>query len=551
MSKHYSIEELTRMAQAIIGPSKPRQPMLFEDTEAANDEPRDVPFTNIQHGCAAARQLTETAADHGYDQWIAFAQLMSRIKNGRQLFHQVSSAYPNYDYEEADRKFDEARHRMKPPTCRRLNEVTGGAACGGCAFFATLHSPMALPHLPEAVVEVMSQHAVVVNPPLFAHVGTGDRYTDKAFEQKFSHLSPKSKITTLFVKSKSAGKVERIAYRPGQPTGVLVENGHRVLNIWRDTGIKPVHGNYGTIYQHLINLFPEPIEREHVIDYLSHLVQKPGMKIKHVVLIIGGQGIGKSAIGLLVKRMLGDQNILEVGPSEAEGRFKARWGNKQVLIFEELMADDRLKFYNDLKEWITQETVSVEEKYIPAYEAATPRGFLAFSNEQVPTRLAADDRRFFVVRSEMTPLSSAYYDELFEAINGTEAAAFKDHLLNRDISGFRPDARPPMTDAKADLIADTRAPIETKIEGLIEAAHGWMAKDLITLDAVRRSAHEYGERKPSPAAVGAAMRSLGHKQYPVQVRLQDGTRPRLWIIRNHEKWLKADPDNIREEMSRR
>ena len=550
MSKHYSIEDLIRIAETIIGPPKPRQLTLFSTTEGVTDELQEVPFTNIQRGCGAARILTETAAHHVYDQWIAFTQLLSRIKDGRQLFHQISSAYPDYDYAEADRKFDEAKYKMKPPTCRRLEEVTGGQACRKCAFYGTVHSPMALPHLPEAAVEMMSEHVAVVNPPLFVNVETGERYTDKAFEQKFSHLSSKSRITTLFVKSKWAGKVERLAYWPGQPTGLLVKNNQRVLNTWRDTGIEPVYGNYGTIYQHLINLFPDPVEREHVIDYLAHLVQKPGVKIKHVILIIGGQGIGKSAIGSLLIRLVGHDNAIEVGPSEAEGRFRARWGNRQVLIFEELMADDRLKFYNDLKEWITQEDVTVEEKHIQAYNAATPRGFLAFSNEQIPTRLAADDRRFFVVRSEMTPQPSAYYDELFEAINGPEAAAFKDHLLNRDISGFRPDARPPMTAAKADLIADTRAPIETRIEGLIESEKGVFAKDLVTLDAVGFAAHEYGERKPSHAAVGSALRSLGHKPYPVQVRLNDGTRPRLWVIRNHEKWLQAGPDEIREEMGR-
>lgn len=550
MSKHYSIEDLIRITETIIGPVKPRQLTLFNETEGVTDEPHEVTFTNIQHGCRAARILTETAANHVYDQWLALAQLFSRIKDGRQLFHQVSSTYANYDYVEADRKFDEAKYNMEPPTCRRLEEVTGGEACLKCAFNGAVHSPMALTHLPEKVAKMMSQYVVVVNPPLFADVETGERYTEKAFEQKFSHLSPKSKITTLMVKSTCAGKVEGIAYRPGQSTEILIEDRQRKLNIWKDTGIKPVFGNYGVIYQHLINLFPSPAEREHVIDYLAHLTQKPGVKIKHVVLIIGVQGIGKSAIGLLVKRLIGDQNTLDVGPSEAEGRFKARWGNRQVLVFEELMADNRLKFYNDLKEWITQETVTVEEKHIQAYEGLTPRGFLAFSNEHIPTRLAADDRRFFVTRSEMTPQPSSYYDELFEAINGAEAAAFKEHLLHRDISGFRADARPPMTVGKADLVADTRAPVEAKIEGLIEAEKGVFAKDLVTLDAVGFAAHEYGERKPSHAAVGSALRSLGHKPYPVQVRLKDGTRPRLWIVRNHEKWLQADPEAIRTEMIR-
>lgn len=550
MSKHYSIEELTRIAETVIRPPKPRQLALFSDTEGTTDERREAPFNNILRGCGAARTLTETATHHVYDQWLTVAQLFGPIKDGRQLFHQVSSTYVNYDYTEADRKFDEAKHKMKPPTCRRLEEVTGGEACRNCAFYGTVHSPMALAHLPESAVETMSRHVAVVNPPLFVNIETGDRYTDKAFEQKFSHLSAKSRFTTQFLKSRWTGKVERLVYRPGEPTGILLKNGQRTLNVWRDTGIEPVHGNYGTICQHLMNLFPDPIERDHVIDYLAHLIQRPGVKIKHVILVIGGQGIGKSAIGLLVKRLVGTDNAMDIGPSEAEGRFRARWGNRQVLIFEELMAHDRLRFYNDLKEWFTQEDVTVEEKHIQAYKAATPRGFLAFSNEHIPTRLAADDRRFFVARSEMTPQPSAYYDDLFEAINGAEAAAFKDHLLNRDISGFRPDAHPPMTAAKTDLIEDTCAPIETKIKGLIEAAQGVFARDLVTSDAVAFATHEYGERKPSHAAVGSALRSLGHKRYQVQVRLSDGTRQRLWIIRNHEKWLQADPEAIRAEMTR-
>ena len=149
MSKHYSIEDLIRITETIIGPAKPRQLTLFNETEGVTDEPHEVPFTNIQHGCRAARILTETATNHVYDQWLALAQLFSRIKDGRQLFHQVSSTYADYDYVEADRKLDEAKYNMKPPTCRRLEEVTGGEACRKCAFNGAVHSPMALPHLPE------------------------------------------------------------------------------------------------------------------------------------------------------------------------------------------------------------------------------------------------------------------------------------------------------------------------------------------------------------------------------------------------------------------
>lgn len=552
MSKYYRLEELERFAQVIVAPAKRQQLSAFAEAEREDGRINEVPFDNIERGCKAVQHLLENAADHTYDQWLPLAQILSRTRDGRRLFHKISAAYPDYDAAEADRKFDEARFNMAPATCSRLEEVTGGSACMSCAFRGSINSPMALPHVPGDMVEMMSDYVAVVSPPLFAHVESGRRYTEKAFEQKYSYLAEKGRVTVAFLKSKSAGRVDEIAYLPGKPTGILIQDDKKVLNTWRDTGIAPKDGEFGTIFQHFCNLFPDGGERDHVIDYLAHLVQKPGVKIKHVLLTIGGQGIGKSAIGLLVKRLVGADNTREVGPSEAEGRFKARWGNQQVFIFEELMAVDRLKFYNDLKEWITQESVTVEEKHIQAYEAATPRGFLAFSNEQIPTRIAPDDRRFYVLRSEMTQQSPDYYERLFDAINGAEAAAFKHHLMNRDISGFRPDARPPMTAAKAELIADTRAPIETRIEQVIESEQGLFAKDLVTLEAVRSAAREdFGDRKPSVQAVTAAMRSLGHKALPNQVRLDDGTRPRLWAIRNHEKWLQAEPSDIREYMNRK
>jgi hypothetical protein len=398
---------------------------------------------------------------------------------------------------------------------------------------------------------VFADYAAVVNPPMFVNVVTGDRYSEKSFEHKFSHLAEKSRMVASFLKSKWAGKVERIVYRPGAPAGITRDSGHSVLNVWRDTGVAPAPGQFDTISRHLELLLPEPAQREHLVNYLAHLVQKPGEKIKHVVLIIGGQGIGKSAIGRLVTGLVGQGNSIMVGPSEAEDRFKARWGNRQVLIFEELMADNRLKFYNDVKPWITEEEHSVEEKHIQSYFASTPRGMFAFSNEHAPTRVSADDRRFFIVRSPMKPQGAAYYDALFAAIGGDEISAFKHHLIQRDISSFKPAAPPPVTDAKRELIADTRAPIESHLEDLIAGGAGAFGKDLVSLDVIRSNAREDPfEKRPSVVAVTSALRCLGHVPLSFQVRLADQSRPRLWVIRNHEKWVSASPQQVREEMGR-
>ncbi|WP_412546235.1 primase-helicase family protein [Maricaulis sp. MIT060901] len=551
MSNRFFIETLLSMGNQ----TEPMEPdlsdQLANDNAPDSGDPQDVALQPILRGCKAANALINEAASHSYDQWLALAQLLSRVADGRRTFSKISAAYPGYDPADADRKFEEARFKLKPPTCRRIGEMTGGDACRGCAMQFTVNSPYALPHLPADAIEVFADYAAVVHPPMFVNVVTGERYSEKAFEHKFSHLSKSGRMATNFLKAKSAGKVERLVYRPGDPPGIFNLEGNNVLNVWRDTGVDAVPGEFGMIAKHLENLVPDVAEREHVLDYLAHLVQHPAVKIKHVLLIIGGQGIGKSAIGRLVSRLVGNENTLMVGPSEAEDRFKARWGNRQVLVFEELMADNRLKFYNDVKPWITEDVHSVEEKHIQSYITSTPRGMLAFSNEHAPTRVSADDRRFFVVRSPMKKQSADYYDALFDEIDGDQLCAFKHFLLQRDLTTFNPDADPPMTEAKVEMIADTRAPLESRLEELIATAEGPFAKDLVSISTIRSMVREdIFDKRPSVPAVTSALRSLEHVPLPSQVRLDDNSRPRLWAIRNHEKWAAADQQQVREEMAR-
>ena len=108
-----------------------------------------------------------------------------------------------------------------------------------------------------------------------------------------------------------------------------------------------------------------------------------------------------------------------------------------------------------------------------------------------------------------------------------------------------------MTEAKRELISDTRAPIESRLEDLVAGAVGAFEKELVSLDVIRSSVRDDPfERRPSNAAVTSALRSLGHSQLSSQVRLTDQSRPLLWVVRNHDKWGSATPQQVREEMER-
>lgn len=80
------------------------------------------------------------------------------------------------------------------------------------------------------------------------------------------------------------------------------------------------------------------------------------------------------------------------------------------------------------------------------------RSIAYLSNENQPLPLDNDDRRHLVVYTPPA-LPAEFYDELNIEIDNGGVAAFYDFLLRRDLSGFHPKKRPPMTEAKQKLIA--------------------------------------------------------------------------------------------------
>jgi hypothetical protein len=114
----------------------------------------------------------------------------------------------------------------------------------------------------------------------------------------------------------------------------------------------------------------------------------------------------------------------------------------------------------------------VNGKHVGAFKQANHINIVFLSNEGQPLPLDNDDRRHLVVwtppQREIT-----YYDAIQEEIHAGGVAALYHHLLNLDLDGWRPHQRPPMTQAKKDLVEVSRSSedlflreIEAKESGL-------------------------------------------------------------------------------------
>lgn len=553
MSRHYSITELRAFCDIDSPKSDFVTDSFRDDLLRSADERGDADTTAnldaISAGCQWLQSQIEQPVGQTYNDWLATAVIMSRCRGGRERFHANSKADNRYTYTEADAKFDEALNKMRPPTCAHIRDRLQSKSCDTCAVRHIVNSPMAFSHGEPAETALLGEYVFDVSTQRFASAKTGAVYSENAFKTRFAHHASKGAISGSLIRNKWGGRVERFAYRPGDEARLIEDSDGWVFNLWRDTGVKPVPGDCSVILEHIERLVPQEPERVHLLRYLAFHVQNPGSKISHGIILQGGQGTGKSYLRRLLYKMVGDENCATLEPDMLSQNWTAQWANVQLMCIEEMMNDERLETYNRMKTWLSEEEVTVNEKYLAQYRAATPRAVLVMTNHRLATLLPKDDRRFFVIASDMARADQAYYDRLW-TIGLEQAAAFKAYLLGMDTGAFKPGAPPPMTQAKLEMIEDSAPPLERALEEMIADGAPPFHRSLVRLeDIILELQYRLGER-PRDRALMSALRTLGLKKREGQVTLDNGTRPRLWIVRNYQYWSSCTPEEVRKELNR-
>ena len=211
---------------------------------------------------------------------------------------------------------------------------------------------------------------------------------------------------------------------------------------------------------HVEYLFEDKEDREYLLDYLAHVVQHRGRKIRWAPIILGGQGVGKDLFLRPILKGLGEQNSRTVQPEELLGQF-IDFYEKELVIVEEIMRMEKGNIYEKMKAVISgtaADTVTIERKYEQSYDVPNVVNFVFFSNHSDALNLSEDDRRFFVIHSYAKPQEADYYvalaDEFYRKQQGWKAVFA--WLKQRDISAFNPDARPRFNEAKASMIEDSQ-----------------------------------------------------------------------------------------------
>ncbi|TPL06866.1 hypothetical protein FJ938_12700 [Mesorhizobium sp. B2-4-14] len=536
---------VTRTQRSTLSASK--SDVLLDPLEASKPD-----LEAVRLGCAWVGQCIDSFDGLSEPEWFAMASIVERCSGGAEKFHELSSQDPRYNAWEAETKLGRAGG---PRTCASIHADFQFEGCSECAFWGSkvIKSPLQLGNRSPKIAELMASHVYAVDRSQYVKVSTGTSLGDREFSDKHRAFTGKTTPHMMLNLDVATRKVDGIDYLPGVFERIVTDDdGDDFFNIWRPSPLKPLEGSFEIIEDHLSYIIEDESERNHYINALSHCVQRPAIKIKHVLAVIGGQGTGKSFLGNLMKAIVGPKNSY----TAVGGDFISQWSkplsNIHLLLAEEFKTDNRTDAYEILKPIITDETITVNEKHEPRYVAKTPRTILAFANSDTPINIEPDDRRFYLIKSHAVPKEPSYYARLWR--DGlAQAPAFYHFLLTRDISGFDASATPPMTEAKRQLVQSSRPACVRELEMMIAEGEAPFYRDLVTREEVHSAVRARANIRAnvSATAVAEAMKTLGFIQLP-QVRLPGtGARPRLWAWTNKEVWLSATAKQISEEMQKR
>lgn len=317
----------------------------------------------------------------------------------------------------------------------------------------------------------------------------------------------------------------------------------RFVNTYRPTYPEPDEtgaAELGALVEaHVHNLFDQYAEM--LLSYLCFIVQNPGRKIRWSPLLQGAPGCGKTFIAMLLKAVLGPTNVRLTDADQLFRNYNGWAEGAQVVAFEEVrvVGHNRHQVMNRLKPVITNDEVTIEEKYVKASQAPNITNYILLTNYQDALALTPDDRRYFVLfaryqtEEQVAEMGKDYFRKLFGAIDH-HAPQLRHWMLSRPICDeFDPNGHAPRTIYRSEMVGAASSPIAVAIrEALDDSTNPLITEDAVSLKALTDWLSAKGIREGSGQSITSVLREFGFRS-ALRSRLPDG-RHSFWVKRGSE-----------------
>jgi hypothetical protein len=276
-------------------------------------------------------------------------------------------------------------------------------------------------------------------------------------------------------------------------------------------------------------------------------LQHPGAKMASAVVIWGRQqGTGKTMLGESMSRIYG-KNYGTVTPTQLIGQFNEWLQDKQFIVGDEISLGDKRHVANAIKDMVTRSQLRINSKNRKTYEVRDCVNYYLTSNHEDAVYIEPGDRRMLIWRVDADPLTQLEYQSYQTWIRNGGAPRLFYHLLNEvDTHDFDPQARPPMTAAKADMMVTGRGDLEDWCAQLRAAPDSILPRDPWDLFRPQDLLKAYDPEGRGQAKVGGMSRALGSAglfqvAHGVNTAMIGGVRSKFWAIRNEGLYKRMGP----------
>jgi hypothetical protein len=403
--------------------------------------------------------------------------------------------------------------------------------------------------------------AYVRDPGLIVEVGSGLRIAPRAFVEhayatRHYDVTETTKKGNVRVRRESLARawlrwpfrteLARVTFRPGASR---VTDGAE-YNLWRGWGVDAeAKGDLALFEALLDHVFGDDrAARTWFLRWAAYQVQHPGTKLYTAVVVWSAHhGVGKSLLGYTLGKLFGP-HFHELTQQELQSNFNSWAMACQFAMADEVIASDRRRDSEKIKNLITQASLTVNQKYVPTFSIPDLINYYFTSNHPDAFHVERTDRRFFVWELAAEPLDDAFYARYHAWLHDDPAgpAALLYHLRRYDLGDFNPRAPALGTVAKEEMQYHSASNLEVWLTALkrtpdeVLSLNGQpLRSDLWTPDQLLALYDPDGRYRIGVSSFAKAMRRMGFVPAPVRiVRTKLGTK-RLYVVRDPLRWRAA------------
>lgn len=331
----------------------------------------------------------------------------------------------------------------------------------------------------------------------FGYVRTGEIRQEDQLNREQAPYSHVDNSARLFWKDYSHASVATLTYRPDTPSRIVQEGDSRNFNTYSSPPIRARKGDLSQWHGYLDYMFSIPADRHEAERWIATLIGRPDIRIAYALLLISMiQGKGKSTLfDNILRPLVGMANSALVSAKTMDSAFNGWAAAKRLAVCHEIYEAGNWRLADHLKSVLTEERISINEKYQKPYELVNRIVIAAASNSSRALAMSREDRRWLVVGIDETRLWSRETFVEFRRwlrFGGLAAIRYWAENYASEFGGkyIEEGEHAPMTDAKCVAIEESQTPAARAIVMMAEILADWEQPGAIPLDAVRDEARK-------------------------------------------------------------